>query len=122
MLPKSPIRLSRNLRSQTTPYPDAGRLLKRAAFLILILLLAGIYFFTRKEQTNQEAAIPRQILGEQQEAPKTEFIIHKIKTGDTLFNLSQKYEVSWQTLAEINNLEEPYVLRVGQEIKIPVEK
>ena len=119
MLPKSKIRLARHLRIQTTPHPEAARWLKRGFFGLIMLLIVGIYFFARREGPTQTVApTPKQILGEQ--APKApSYEIYQVKKGDTLFNISQNFNLSWQTLAEINNLEAPYVLKIGQEIKIP---
>ena len=42
-----------------------------------------------------------------------------IKEGDTIYNLSKKYEVSVYKLAKANNLEKPYTLTVGQKFCIP---
>lgn len=120
MLPKSRIRLSRSLRSQITPYPNMGRFIKRGIFLALLLVVAGIYFFLNSGgQPTQKQPQPKQILGDEQEAPEPQYALYKVKKGDTLFNLSQNLNITWQTLAEINNLEEPYILKIGQEIKIP---
>lgn len=122
MLPKNKIRLSRHLRAQTTPHPKAGLYLRRGILALILLLGMGIYFFTRhsnKQLGNEETSPPgsKQILGEQQR--ESEFTTYKVSRGDTLFNLAQKYDISWQTLAEINNLKAPYILKIGQEIKIP---
>jgi lipoprotein NlpD len=120
MLTRNKIRLCRSLRAQTTPYPEASGFLKRALFVFLILVVVGIYIFAKPavqtSKQNQSDA-PKQILGEQQKAP--EYNTYEIKKGDTLFNLSNKFEVSWQTLAEINHLREPYILKIGQTIQIP---
>lgn len=119
MIPKSRIRLSRSLRSQITPYPNASRTIKRVAVALLLFLAVGIYIFARPKPEPKASPSPdKQILGEQ-EVQEPEYAPYNIKKGDTLFNLSQSLGISWQTLAEINNLEEPYVLKVGQEIKIP---
>lgn len=48
-----------------------------------------------------------------------EFIEYEVQKGDTLFNLSQKYNVSWVTLANLNNLKSPFTLKPGQKIQIP---
>jgi hypothetical protein len=42
-----------------------------------------------------------------------------IKEGDTIYNLSKKYEVSVNKLARANDLEKPYTLTVGQKFCIP---
>ncbi|MBI4050717.1 MAG: LysM peptidoglycan-binding domain-containing protein [Candidatus Doudnabacteria bacterium] len=119
MLLKNRIRLSRHLRAQTTPYPNAVKWLKRVVFILVIMLGLGIYVVARSPKTNQTEILPKQILGEQESPPSVQYLLYKVKRGDTLFNISQRYSVSWQTLAEINNLPTPYTLKVGQEIKIP---
>ena len=50
---------------------------------------------------------------------KPEFVQYKVEKGDTLFNLSQKYNISWVTLANLNNLKSPFTLKPGQTIQIP---
>ncbi|MDP3741307.1 MAG: LysM domain-containing protein, partial [bacterium] len=114
VIPKNRIRLSRSLHSQITPYPNAGKFIKRTVFLVLLFGIAGIYFFINNDPQPQSEPLPKQILGEQEEALVPQFDTYKIKKGDTLFNLSQALGVSWKTLAEINNLAEPYVLHIGQ--------
>lgn len=47
------------------------------------------------------------------------FSEYKIQKGDTLFNISQRLNLDWTTLASLNNIKSPYTLRVGQTIKIP---
>ena len=42
-----------------------------------------------------------------------------VKQGDTIYNLSKKYEVTVYKLAKANNLEKPYTLTVGQKLCIP---
>ena len=121
MLSRNKIRLSRSLHAQTTPYPEAGQWIKRGIFVLLFILVAGIYFFARPQMQKPpefpKNAEPKQILGEQK--VQADYQTYEIKKGDTLFNLSNQFNVSWQTLAEINNLEEPYILKIGQKIKIP---
>ena len=50
---------------------------------------------------------------------KLEFTEYEVKKGDTLFNLSQKFNLSWVTLANLNNLKSPFTLKPGQKIQIP---
>lgn len=50
---------------------------------------------------------------------KEQFTLYSVKNGDTLFNISQQYNIKWDLIAQINNLAEPYVLHAGQELKIP---
>lgn len=119
---KNKIRLSKSLYAQTTPYPHAGRLLKNSIFVAILLLGAGIFVLAKpaKPIPAENAAAPKQILGEQEAA--VEYLDYEVKKGDTLFNLSKKYEVSWQTLAELNRLKEPYILKIGQKLNIPIAR
>jgi LysM repeat protein len=48
-----------------------------------------------------------------------QFTTYNVKAGDTLFNISQKYNVKWDLIASLNNLSEPYVLHAGLALKIP---
>ncbi len=48
-----------------------------------------------------------------------QFISYKITKGDTLFNISQKFNIDWNTLATLNNLKTPYLVKPGDTIKIP---
>lgn len=125
MLPKSKIRLSRHLHAQTTPYPEIGRWVRRGVFFFIILLATGIYFAARphgqENNTPGQETPSKQILGEQDPAA-IEYFTYDVKRGDTLFNLAQRYNISWQTLAELNGLKEPYLLKVGQKIKVPGQK
>lgn len=44
--------------------------------------------------------------------------IHKVHSGDTLYSLSKKYDISIETIAHDNNLKKPYILKVGDRLKI----
>lgn len=118
MMPKNRIRLSRSLHAQTTPYPGASRWIKLGMWLLIILLGAGIYIFAKPKSQKQSPPLPKQILGEQENS-KIMYGSYTVKKGDTLFNLGQKIGISWQTLAELNELAEPYILKIGQELKVP---
>lgn len=41
-----------------------------------------------------------------------------VKRGDTLYSISSRSELSYQQLAVLNNIPPPYILRVGQRIKL----
>lgn len=46
-------------------------------------------------------------------------ITYIVKKGDTLSSIASKYSTTYQVLAEYNNISDPNVINVGQEIKIP---
>ena len=45
--------------------------------------------------------------------------VHRIQKGETLSSIASSYGTSWKALADYNNLSNPNVVNVGQEIKIP---
>jgi LysM repeat protein len=45
--------------------------------------------------------------------------IHVVETGQTLFQISQTYEISLDNLANINNIDDPSQVTIGQELRIP---
>lgn len=68
-------------------------------------------------------AVTQQVLGESTTettpAPDSQFTQYTVKNGDTLFNISQQYNVRWDSIAQINDLSEPFVVHAGQILKIP---
>lgn len=42
-----------------------------------------------------------------------------VKTGDTLSIIAGELNLDWKELAKLNELEPPYSLNVGDEIKLP---
>lgn len=45
-----------------------------------------------------------------------------VRKGDTLYSIANKYQVALRSLIEINNLNPPYALRIGQRLKMPQAK
>lgn len=59
-----------------------------------------------------------------EESPKEETTadaIYIVKSGDTLSTIAQKYGTTYQELAKYNNIANPNIINVGQQIKIPTE-
>jgi hypothetical protein len=48
-----------------------------------------------------------------------QFFIHTVTRGDTLNGIAKRYGVTVSDLIEINQLEQPDVLRLGQQLRIP---
>jgi LysM repeat protein len=42
-----------------------------------------------------------------------------VQRGEYLIQLAERFNVSWQELAELNNISYPYTLYAGQELKLP---
>jgi len=133
--------LSPELRAQITPHKRRDVRLTAAG--VFFLGAAGLLIFNlwpshsatlpinnnavpTISQSNQapDASIPvteqKQVLGAATEQPATQqFTQYSVKNGDTLFNISQQYNIRWDLIAQINNLSEPYILHAGQSLKIP---
>ena len=87
---------------------------------LLIAVGLSINAFSLIWEKSEQPASEGQVLGANDTAePKTEFVEYTVQKGDTLFNLSQKYNISWVTLANLNNLKSPFTLKPGQVIQIP---
>ncbi len=52
-------------------------------------------------------------------ADNDEFISYKVTKGDSLWSISQKYNVSLDLILSYNNIKEKDILSLGQIIKIP---
>jgi LysM repeat protein len=51
--------------------------------------------------------------------PTAEPATYKVRSGDTLSGIAAEYGTTWQVLAELNNLEDPRRLRIGQVLELP---
>src|SRR3990167_1478523 len=126
--------LSPELRAQITPYNRRDR--KYVFAGVIFLAISTVLFvnllpknsssvsYNNKTETNLAQSTPleseKQVLGAAtKEEPKAEFTSYTVKNGDTLFNISQQYNIKWDLIAEINGLTEPFILHSGQTLKIP---
>jgi len=48
--------------------------------------------------------------------------VHIVKKGETLYQVSREQNVPIRTLIDANNLEAPYELRTGQQLKVPAAR
>ncbi len=129
--------LSPELRAQITPSTRRDVKLTAAGVIFLVasvLLTINLWpSATPSSVSNNNADLvqaqsaaatslsaEKAVLGEStQTVPTPQFTQYTVKTGDTLFNISQQYNIRWDLIAQINNLSEPYVLHAGQQLKIP---
>lgn len=125
---KNQLELSPRLKSGVGRNYSKNRLLKISSFVFL-LFAAGLtanslwIIFGRNSTTKIETGTP-QVLGAtdsqaSSSSASIQFIEYKVKKGDTLFNISQQFNIQWMTIATINNLKSPFSLKPGQTIKIP---
>jgi membrane-bound lytic murein transglycosylase D len=52
--------------------------------------------------------------------PKVEYVVHRVRRGETLSLIALRYRTSMQRILEANNLRSGRMLRVGQRLKIPM--
>lgn len=126
--------LSPELRAQITPYNRRDRRYTYAGVIFLAISLVLFVnllpksnknvSFNNKPEVSLTQSIDqegdKQVLGlATKEKSLPEFTSYTVKQGDTLFNISQQYNIKWDLIAEINNLSEPYILHPGQNLRIP---
>jgi LysM repeat protein len=46
--------------------------------------------------------------------------IHVVETGQTLFQISQTYDISLDNLADVNDIDDPSQVTIGQKLRIPL--
>jgi LysM repeat protein len=105
-----------------------NQILKLSAIICLCLALgltvnAFRLVLKDKNQPNSNTSSP-QVLGasdikQQTGQQSAQFTAYTVVQGDTLFNISQKFNIDWTTLATLNNLKSPFALKLGQIINIP---
>lgn len=90
------------------------------AFLLVgagLAVRAG-YLVLNKSGGNEQP----QVLGAQTTNDSNQlFAEHKVKKGETVFSISQQYNIEWTILATINNLNPPFALKPNQTLKIPLK-
>ena len=126
MDPRKTFQLSRKLKLGVGRAYNPSQLMKFGSMLFFVLAIGlginAVRLFMNRPATT--TATP-QVLGAHDEATNSSskanivFIDYKVQKGDTLFSVSQQYNISWTTLATINNLEAPFTLKPGSTIKIP---
>ena len=76
---------------------------------------------TDEEQVADTAdnATQEDTAGAEETAVSTNLATHIVAAGENLFRIGLKYNLSWVDIANENNLANPHILSVGQELKLP---
>ena len=118
---KSRVRLGPHLLAQTTPNPNpkSPKFYKAlgVALIVILAILAVQQYSERKPRENIGLPQTESVLGA--ETQDSNFYAYQTQPGDSLFSLSEKFQVSWEELASLNLLKEPFALEPGQSLKIP---
>lgn len=75
-----------------------------AGLTLLAIIVLVVYISTRKKRAKTMV--------------KTS-VEHKVKAGETIMDLAEKYGTAWKSLAKLNKLKAPYDLKVGSIVLIP---
>ena len=97
--------------------------LLRCTALLLLLTLAGC-------ASNQSAPVidrapaakPAPAAGKAASDKDWRPASHTVKKGDTLFSIGLQYGYDYKEIAQLNNISPPYVIRVGQALKLPADR
>jgi LysM repeat protein len=101
-----------------------NQILKIAAIICLVLAVGLTFNAVRLMLKGGGQNSAPEVLGvsdvkESDGQGSMEFTSYTVAKGDTLFNISQKFNISWTTLATLNNLKSPFYLKPGQIVKVP---
>lgn len=121
-IPKNKVKLSPRLQLGVGRQSKTGNFLKYLSFVFLVLssvlaIRAGYMVFHHSSDVNSQKG---QVLGAT-DTPTTSggFMDYKVQKGQTLFTISQEFNIDWTTLATINNLKPPFPLKPGDILKVP---
>ncbi len=124
MNPKRKFELSRKMKLGVGRAYSRGQMMKYSSFgFLAIAAILGINAV--RLYIHQPADLHPQVLGaiDRAEASTTDtdgqYIEYTVEEGQTLFAIAQKYNISWTTLATLNNQEPPFTLEVGKKLRIP---
>jgi len=87
-------------------FPTIGGLVIEIAILLLLIVGLLLLFLAKKRQ--------RWI--------KENWVDYKINSGDDINSLAKNLNVSWKLIVKVNKLKPPYVIVLGEKIKLPPKK
>jgi len=121
---KNKLELSPRLKFGVGRGLSQNKLLKISSVIFLaIALILGInavrLVIGGTGQVNEPEVLGAQDIKNQTDPANVQYIEYQVTAGDTLFNISQKFGISWTTLATLNSLNAPFALKPGQILQIP---
>jgi len=124
-LAKKNLKLSPRLKLGVGRGYSQNQILKFSAIICLVLALGltanafRLVFMDKGGDSANPQVLGASDIKQQNNPQAVQFTAYTVKQGDTLFNISQKFNIDWSTLATLNNLKSPFVLKPGQTINIP---
>jgi LysM repeat protein len=115
------IKLSRQLKWSVGKAQHTGNYLWAVGGLCLVVAVGFLVHTNRILRTDAQPTVLGASTTVLPEAtPAIEFESYEVARGDTLFTISQHYDVPTETLAQLNDIKPPFTLKAGETIKIPV--
>ncbi len=74
---------------------------------------------TTTPDTGTETATPDTTTPTATTSPPSEGVVHTVQAGENLFRISLRYGTTVRAIMELNGLENPNIIYVGQQIRIP---
>lgn len=100
-----------------------GQIMKYSSFGFLaiaaILGVNAIRLYVQQPVVAQPQVLGATDLSQTNTSTDDQFIEYTVQKGETLFAIAQTHNISWTTLATLNNLEPPFTLKLNQKLKIP---
>ncbi len=101
--------------------------LSGTVFLVFALALAVQTLIQIAKHKNSPATATNQsqpkVLGASDSTGNNQdalFTTYTVQSGDTVFSIAQSHgNISWSTIATLNNLTPPFKLKIGQKLKLP---
>jgi len=126
---KSKIQLSDNLQMGIAAPSSQGTFFKVGGVIFMVLSILTAINIAKQMQKNNNSPVstptatvttPQQVLGAySNNSDQIQTTTYTVQAGDTLFDIAQNQGVSWQVIATLNNLKQPYTLKPGIKIKLP---
>jgi hypothetical protein len=126
MYPKTKLELSPRLKWGVGRGKSLNKIMRRTG-IVFVLLTIGlainatrlVYNNTTNASNNPRVLGVTDSVNPESLEDRQQFIEHRVKKGETLFSVSQQYNISWTTIATLNKLDAPFSLTPGQSVKIP---
>ncbi|MEK7292971.1 MAG: LysM domain-containing protein [Actinomycetota bacterium] len=92
--------------------------------LLVVCLLSGIIALVLARNDSKNSAIPIETTTTSTTPPTTtttyvEPIYYTVKSGDTLFNISKRFNLDMLLLMQLNGISNPDHVEVGQNLQLP---
>ncbi len=115
--------LSKKLRSENKKLHGSFYVVMVVVFITVAISVLFIVVRGMLGNKTEETIIPAETQKTVEETSVTEKTTkettYTVEAGDTLYAIGIKLGVDWNEIAKINDIEPPYSLSTGQELKIP---